>query len=154
VGGGVVPWVVSAGSAVALGAQAGRLVSAVEGLHPVDVGWSLATGRAVLGHRAVVWGREAGELRERLASVESGGGLVEGRLAVLFTGQGSQRARMGAELAAEFPVFASALEEVCAAFEGLLPQPLAEVLADGSGVLDRTVFTQAGLFAVEVALYR
>ncbi|MDL2082310.1 ketoacyl-synthetase C-terminal extension domain-containing protein, partial [Streptomyces sp. GXMU-J15] len=30
VGGGLVPWVVSAGSAVALGAQAGRLVSAVE----------------------------------------------------------------------------------------------------------------------------
>ncbi|WP_261720571.1 type I polyketide synthase [Streptomyces sp. FZ201] len=154
VGGGLVPWVVSAGSAVALGAQAGRLVSAVEGLHPVDVGWSLATGRAALGHRAVVWGSEVEELRERLASVESGGGLVEGRLAVLFTGQGSQRVRMGAELAAEFPVFASALDEVCAAFDGLLPQPLGEVLADESDVLDRTVFTQAGLFAVEVALYR
>ncbi|WP_328869734.1 SDR family NAD(P)-dependent oxidoreductase [Streptomyces sp. NBC_00287] len=150
--GGLVPWVLSAGSAEALVAQAGRLSEVAGSFEPVDVGWSLATGRAGLGHRAVVWGRDADELRARLASVGSSGAVADGRLAVLFTGQGSQRARMGAGLAAEFPVFARALDEVCTAFEGLLPGSLAEALS--SEELDRTVFTQAGLFAVEVALYR
>ncbi|MGW0719020.1 SDR family NAD(P)-dependent oxidoreductase, partial [Streptomyces sp. NPDC002778] len=152
--GGVLPWVLSAGSAEGLVAQAGRLSGVVGALDPVDVGWSLATGRAGLGHRAVVWGRDRAELTAGLASVESSGGVVDGRLAVLFTGQGSQRARMGAELAAEFPVFARALDEVCAGFEGLLPESLADVLSTDTDLLDQTVFTQAGLFAVEVALYR
>ncbi|MFF3346215.1 type I polyketide synthase [Streptomyces sp. NPDC002779] len=152
--GGVLPWVLSAGSAQALVAQAGRLSGVVGGLDPVDVGWSLATGRAGLGHRAVVWGRDRAELTAGLAAVESSDGTVDGRLALLFTGQGSQRARMGAELAAEFPVFARALDEVCAGFEGLLPGSLADVLATDTDMLDQTVFTQAGLFAVEVALYR
>ncbi|MFD3844145.1 type I polyketide synthase, partial [Streptomyces sp. NPDC058642] len=152
--GGVLPWVLSAGSAQALVAQAGRLSGVVGGLDPVDVGWSLATGRAGLGHRAVVWGRDHAELTAGLGSVESSGGTVDGRLAVLFTGQGSQRVRMGAQLAAEFPVFARALDEVCAGFEGLLPDSLADVLTTDTDLLDQTVFTQAGLFAVEVALYR
>ncbi|MGV9457273.1 type I polyketide synthase, partial [Streptomyces sp. NPDC003635] len=150
--GGLVPWVLSAASAEALRAQAERLAGVVGSLDPVDVGWSLATGRAGLGHRAVVWGRDNAELMAGLGSVESSGAVADGRVAVLFTGQGAQRARMGVELAAEFPVFARALDEVCQAFEGLLPQPLGEVLADEGELLDRTVFTQAGLFAVEVAL--
>ncbi|MEU9737317.1 type I polyketide synthase [Streptomyces sp. NPDC048002] len=151
--GGLVPWVVSGGSAGALAAQAGRLAGVVG--DPVDVGWSLACGRAALGHRAVVWGSSGEELTAALGGVESAGPVVEGRLAVLFTGQGAQRAGMGAELAAQFPVFAGALSEVCAGFEGLLPGSLVEVLsAGGSGRLDETVFTQAGLFAFEVALYR
>ncbi|MCL7430518.1 type I polyketide synthase, partial [Streptomyces sp. YS415] len=152
--GGVLPWVLSAGSAEGLVAQAGRLSGVAGALDPVDVGWSLATGRAGLGHRAVVWGRDREELTAGLASVESSGAVLDGRLAVMFTGQGAQRARMGAELAAEFPVFAQALDEVCGGFEGLLPGSLAEALSADSEVLDRTVFTQAGLFAVEVALYR
>ncbi|MFE0678797.1 type I polyketide synthase [Streptomyces sp. NPDC058867] len=151
--GGLVPWVVSGGSAGALAAQAGRLAGVVG--DPVDVGWSLACGRAALGHRAVVWGSDAGELAARLREVESSGAVTEGRLAVMFTGQGAQRAGMGAELAAQFPVFAGALSEVCAGFEGLPPGSLAEVLsAGGSGRLDETAFAQAGLFAFEVALYR
>ncbi|WUO19439.1 SDR family NAD(P)-dependent oxidoreductase [Streptomyces sp. NBC_00287] len=151
---GVVPWVLSAATAEALVAQAGRLSEVADVLEPVDVGWSLAAGRAGLAHRAVVWGRSTEELRAGLASVESSGAVADGRLAVLFTGQGSQRARMGAELAAEFPVFARELEEVCAAFEGLLPGSLTEALSVDEALLDRTVFAQAGLFAVEVALYR
>ncbi|WP_461012450.1 type I polyketide synthase, partial [Streptomyces capparidis] len=104
----VLPWVVSAQSAEALSAQARRLAGAVGGLDPVDVGWSLATGRAALGRRAVVWGSETERLTTGLELLATGGetpGLVagsavEGRLAVLFTGQGAQRARMGAGLAA------------------------------------------------------
>ncbi|ARQ67527.1 hypothetical protein CAG99_00535 [Streptomyces marincola] len=152
---GVVPWVVSARTADAVVAQAERLAEAAVELDAADVGWSLASGRAALPSRAVVWGRNTDELVAALRGLSAAEQVVEGRVAVLFTGQGAQRARMGAELADAFPVFAEALAEVCAGFDGLLPRPLADVLADESSEdLDRTVFTQAGLFAVEVALWR
>ncbi|EUA89865.1 phenolphthiocerol synthesis polyketide synthase type I Pks15/1 domain protein [Mycobacterium ulcerans str. Harvey] len=54
----VVPWVVSAKSGSALGAQAARLAAHVRShdeLDVADVGWSLA-GRSTFEHRAVVLG--------------------------------------------------------------------------------------------------
>jgi acyl transferase domain-containing protein len=57
----VVPWVVSARSADALAAQAARLsayLDAEPGLRPRDGGWSLATTRAALEHRAVLVGSD------------------------------------------------------------------------------------------------
>ncbi|MBB4789333.1 acyl transferase domain-containing protein/NADP-dependent 3-hydroxy acid dehydrogenase YdfG, partial [Streptomyces rapamycinicus] len=178
-GGGVVPWVVSGRSAGALAAQAGRLldhVSAAQadgGVDAVGVGRALVGSRAVFEHRAVVLGSDVEELTaglQRLAETAvggAGGGVVAGRVrsggrvAVLFSGQGSQRAGMGRELYEAFPVFAVAFDEVCERFDGLLERPLKEVVfaaaagaPEGGGLLDRTVFTQAGLFALEVALFR
>ncbi|RNH88415.1 hypothetical protein EEZ25_34315, partial [Micromonospora aurantiaca] len=98
-----VPWVVSGRSERGLSGQAARLASFVRdrGLSPVDVSWSLATTRAALEHRAVVWGSDVDELAAGLATVAEGrsaGVVSAGRRAVLFTGQGSQRVGMGREL--------------------------------------------------------
>ncbi|MFD5453356.1 type I polyketide synthase [Streptomyces sp. NPDC127100] len=157
----VVPWVVSGKSEAALQAQAGRLAAFVgesTEVASVDVGWSLVSARSVFEHRAVVLDGLAGlgvlaEGGESAGVVR--GQVVPGRLAVLFSGQGSQRVGMGRELYEAFPVFAEAFDEVCAAFDGLLERPLLEVVFSGdSSVLDATEFTQCALFAVEVALFR
>ncbi|MCW2903542.1 MAG: Beta-ketoacyl synthase, partial [Streptosporangiaceae bacterium] len=123
----VVPWPVSARSRDGVAAQAGRLLSGVGGLEPVDVGLSLATTRAALDHRSVVLGADAQELGGRLGVLAGGesvpdvvsGVAGEGLTGFVFSGQGGQRVGMGCELAEVFPVFAGALDEVCARFEGL-----------------------------------
>ncbi|WP_344432331.1 type I polyketide synthase, partial [Amycolatopsis minnesotensis] len=113
----VLPWLLSAADEAALRAQAGRVVSFVEesGASPLDVGVSLATTRAALEHRAVVTGADTGELLAGLRALAAGNrapGVVTGvvgssRLAVVFSGQGSQRVGMGWGLSGVFPVFAA-----------------------------------------------
>ncbi|TDC74417.1 type I polyketide synthase, partial [Actinomadura sp. 7K507] len=152
----VVPWVLSAKSEAGLRAQARRLAGHVgdRGLDPADVGFSLATGRAHLEHRAVVLGADPDELLTGLDSV-TGRSVVGGRLAVVFSGQGSQRTGMGRDLYAAFPVFADAFDEVMAHF----PEPLRQVMWNdtddgGGGGLGDTGWAQPALFAIEVALFR
>ncbi|MEU6881629.1 type I polyketide synthase [Streptomyces sp. NPDC046712] len=153
------PWVVSGSTATALRAQAEQLRAFAAGtaLSPVDIGYSLATSRAILDHRALVLGSGLDDLVKGLAEVEPGRRL-EGQVAFLFTGQGSQRVGMAAGLAAAFPVFAEALDEVCGLLDaqGVFERPLREVIAGegAEGLLNQTVYTQSALFAVEVALFR
>ncbi|MFI6090872.1 type I polyketide synthase, partial [Streptomyces sp. NPDC051218] len=60
----VLPWILSARTPEALRGQAERLAEVADGLDPVGVARSLATGRAVLEHRAVVLGSDrVGALR-------------------------------------------------------------------------------------------
>nr|WP_263973131.1 type I polyketide synthase [Streptomyces dioscori] len=158
-----VPWLVSGRDRDAVTAQAVRLLQFLQErpeLDPVDVGFSLATSRAALEHRAVVVGEDRAELLAGLGRLAAGErnrpeqGRTEGATAFLFSGQGSQQVGMGRELFESFPVFAAALDEVCAALDSHLDRPLREVMWSGSDLLDRTVFAQAGLFAIEVALFR
>ncbi|MDG3014762.1 SDR family NAD(P)-dependent oxidoreductase [Speluncibacter jeojiensis] len=163
-------WVISGKSDDALRAQAARLVGFVDRAEtelpdPADLAYSLATGRTAFAHRAAVIGRTAGDLREGLARIAAGraggnvvaGTSVRGKTAFMFTGQGAQRIGMCRGLYATFPVFANALDEVCAALDDHVEIPVQQVLwgeeAD-HGKLDSTEFTQPALFAVEVALYR
>ncbi|MFJ3780100.1 type I polyketide synthase [Streptomyces sp. NPDC090075] len=150
----------------ALRGQAARLaghVRAHPGLRPLDLGWSTVTTRARMRHRALVVAAGTEDLLaglDALAEGTPGAGVVRGEtaeqpsLTFLFTGQGAQYVGMAAELCDEFPVFAAALDEVCAHLDPLLELPLRPVLSGDAAALDRTAFTQPALFAVETALFR
>ncbi|MGW1179463.1 type I polyketide synthase, partial [Kitasatospora sp. NPDC002543] len=156
----LVPWVLSARSEAGLRGQAARLLALVEGdaeLDPMDVGFSLATTRAAMDHRAAVVGADHATLREALAAVAEGDSTPapQGGTAVLFTGQGSQRLGMGRGLYEAFPVFAKAFDEVCAELDPHLEVPLREVVWGGdASAVEATGVAQPGLFAFEVALFR
>ncbi|MEV7547303.1 SDR family NAD(P)-dependent oxidoreductase, partial [Streptomyces sp. NPDC089915] len=159
---GPVPVALSARSPEALRAQAARLAGHLERnpeLGLAEVAYSL-TGRTGMEHRAVVVARGREALADGLTalasgepspSVVTGQATGRGRLAVLFTGQGSQRPGMGRELYEAFPVFAAAFDAVCAELGDGLKEA---VFGEDPEALDRTGTTQPALFAIEVALYR
>jgi polyene macrolide polyketide synthase len=166
----VVPWVISAKTVDALRAQATRLSAWAEVAVEDDatVAHALATTRAALDERAVIVAPDRADLLAGLTAVANGepadgvltaGGRAKGRTAFLFTGQGSQRAGAGRDLYATVPVFAAAVDEICAAFAPHLDHDLLDVLlaregGDDAALLDRTDYTQAALFTLEVALFR
>ncbi|MGW6622059.1 SDR family NAD(P)-dependent oxidoreductase [Nocardia sp. NPDC055002] len=154
------PLLLAGKTAAALRAQSLQILSVIENDQDVamtDLAWSLATGRAALEHRAVVTGRDRDDLiagLRRVVTGETTAIVPEGRVAVLFSGQGSQRVGMGRELYAAFPVFASVFDEVCAVVDPLVGRSLKELVFEGEeGVLERTEFAQPALFAVELALF-
>ncbi|MFB7256180.1 type I polyketide synthase [Streptomyces nojiriensis] len=157
----VVPWVLSGKSAGALRGQAERLAGWLAGepaANPVDVGWSLASTRAGLDHRAVVFGDHvAGVAAVASGSLATGvvtGSVVGGKTAFVFPGQGSQWLGMAAGLLDASPVFAARVGECAKALEPFTDWSLVDVLrgADGAPSLDRVDVVQPALFAVMVSL--
>jgi acyl transferase domain-containing protein/acyl carrier protein len=132
---------------------------------PADVARTLA-GRHRGSARAVVVGRTRQQLTAGLRTLAAGtDGTIAGRaladplVALLFTGQGSQRLGTGRQLARELPPFAEAFDAACAAVDRHLERPLRSVLhaaADGpeAELIHRTRWAQPALFAIEVALHR
>ncbi|QKW05113.1 SDR family NAD(P)-dependent oxidoreductase [Streptomyces sp. NA04227] len=164
------PWLLSGRGTPGLRAQAARLrdhVSAHEDLAATDVAWSLVTTRSALESRGAVVAADRAQLLAALTALAEGApapGVATGtakpaKTAFLFSGQGSQQAGAGRELHAAFPVFAEALDELCAEFDRHLELPLRSLLfaepgTEQAALLDETRYTQPALFAVEVALFR
>jgi acyl transferase domain-containing protein/short-subunit dehydrogenase/acyl carrier protein len=153
-----------------LGEVAGRLRSHLSErpeLKPTDVAYSLVRTRAALEHRAAVVGEGREELLSGLAALERGeaaAGTARGRagrggkLAYLFSGQGSQRPGMGSELYEAYPAFAESFDLVCDQFSADWGVSLRQIVFDrGEGAaarLDDTTYAQPALFAIEVAIFR
>ncbi|MET7669452.1 type I polyketide synthase [Micromonospora luteifusca] len=166
----VVPWPLSARTGPALRAQAARLGAQLDDrpqLRPLDVGYSLATTRAALEHRAVAIGADRAALRAAVGALADGGdvpGLIRGvagsaKVAFLFTGQGAQRAGAGYQLYQAIPRFRAELDRIVDVLDTAFDRSLREVMFaapddPAARLLDQTAFTQAGLFALEVALFR
>ncbi|GAA2807816.1 type I polyketide synthase [Crossiella cryophila] len=152
----VLPLLLSGHTPGAVLDQARRLAPVLAASAPADVAHALATARQHLSHRIAVTGGDRVELLAGLAELTTGDvrTTTGGELAYLFTGQGSQRAGMGAGLAERFPVFARELDRVCAAFAPHLDLDLAALMAGEDERLHQTAYTQPAIFAFEVALFR
>jgi len=157
-----IPVTLSACDEPGLRAQAGRLRQYLDASHELDladIGLS-TTARAALERRAVMVVDDRAGLHRALGALGEGesdpsllsGTVSEGRLAMLFTGQGSQRQGMGRELYAAFPAFATAFDEVCGLLDEGLDRPLRDVINGEPDELEQTRYAQPALFAVEVAL--
>ncbi len=167
---GPLPFVLSAKDEGALVSQAQRLAVHLREspeLELADLAFSLATSRSCFEQRAVVLAAQREQLLAGLEGLAAGSPPAwvacsrarPGKIAFLFSGQGSQRLGMGKELHAANPAFGEALDQVLAGLAPHMEAPLVEVLwpdGEGSegGLLDRTAFAQPALFAVEVALAR
>ncbi|MGW0606198.1 type I polyketide synthase [Streptomyces sp. NPDC002640] len=164
---GPVPWVVSGRTEQALRGQAASLLAHVEGTGGGatvgEIGFSLATTRAALGHRAVVLGSDLADFRRGLAALAEGReapgvvtsvrGSGQGAPVLVFPGQGSQWLGMGRELAAWSPVFRASLEECAAALEPFVDWALWDVLESGDEALwGRVDVVQPVLWALMVSL--
>jgi amino acid adenylation domain-containing protein/thioester reductase-like protein len=160
----VLPVVLSGRTDAALRQQAVKLLSYLgswgKNSSLGDVAYSLATTRNHFQHRMVLLAKDQKDLLEQLGNAPCAASHSdEPRLAMLFTGQGSQWPGMGRELARDYPIFREALEELASHFKGLLDQPLLEIMwasADSKAatLLQGTQYAQTALFALEVALWR
>ncbi len=157
----------------ALGALAQRYAAWL-GQHPGatldEIAWTANTGRARFSQRLAVVADSPASLQGQLAafadtkiapakiapgrSVQLGSApALDGPIALLFTGQGSQYAGMGKELHDRHPVFRQTIARCEDLLAGHLDRPLRELLwGEHTALLNQTRYTQPALFALQIAL--
>ena len=132
-----------------------------------DICHTAGVGRSHFEERLAVVGKTKEEVAQKLLAFAEGrveGQVARGqvkasgapKVALLFTGQGSQYAGMGKQLYETQPVFRQALEKCAELLKTKLEKPLLEVLFPKEGEktpLDETAYTQPALFAVEWGLW-
>ncbi|HEX4954984.1 MAG TPA: SDR family NAD(P)-dependent oxidoreductase [Thermoanaerobaculia bacterium] len=153
--------VLSAKTATALATQAERWARHFEE-HPferlADAAHTAAVGRAHFEHRLAVVAPHGRAAAARLRSAAGITGRVSAgaspRVAVLFSGQGTQLAGTGAELYAGEPRFRQALDEAASWLLEEAGWDLRQALFAGDGRLVDTELAQPTLFAVGYALWQ
>jgi acyl transferase domain-containing protein len=162
----VVPWVLSGRSPGAVRDLALRMRELLrDDTDLVGIARTLVTDRTSFPHRTVVVGTDLADMARELGAAAErvpDRALAEPRVAFVFSGQGTQRAGMGAELYRAFPAYAEAFDEVCAVVDAtrrrVTDGPVLRdvVFAEGStelaDALQSTEFAQPALFAVQVAM--
>jgi myxalamid-type polyketide synthase MxaB len=134
-----------------------------------NICYTANAGRSHFEHRLATVVASTQELQHRLRAAAAGEqptsvqfGAVPSsppKIAMLFTGQGSQYVGMGQELFDTQPVFRRTLERCAEILDEMLECPLLEILypteetnkSDGS-LIHQTAYTQPALFTLEYAL--
>ena len=136
-----------------------------------DICHTANTGRIHFNHRLAIAVDSPAQLQSHLADFTTGKlktNIVYGetiqdsnnQIAFLFTGQGSQYVNMGYQLYQTQPVFKKAIDQCAEILESYLDLPLLHVLyPDSSSLtphpssfLNKTIYTQPAIFALEYAL--
>ncbi len=130
-----------------------------------DLCFTANTGRSLFPKRLGMVAASTSQMLEQLQAITQGEPEIEGvvrgqatgqrlRVAMLFTGQGSQYVGMGRELYATQPAFKKSLDRCAQILDAYLDQPFLKVLFSSEGVspIDQTGYTQPALFALEYSL--
>ncbi|TGA81960.1 acyltransferase domain-containing protein, partial [Streptomyces palmae] len=171
----LIPWTISARTDQALRDQAAALAEHLRAdtrPTPAEVGWSLLRHRTVFERRAVVLGENRDQLLDGLdalvtgqphpgvvePSAEGGEGPGTGKTVWVFSGQGSQRPGMGADLYHHFPTFAETFDEISEHLNPHLNHPLQDITFNRNpnqpDLIHHTTYTQTSLFALHISLAR
>ncbi|MFJ2211823.1 SDR family NAD(P)-dependent oxidoreductase [Streptomyces sp. NPDC101062] len=158
---GALPWLLSGRTEQALRDQARKLsahLAAHPDTTPLDVAYTLATGRTALDHRAVVVAADRAGFAAALDALATGDDVCARGIAdedpgtvFVFPGQGSQWVGMAVELMGSSAVFAARMGECAQALSPFVDWSLSEVLDDGEA-LGRVDVVQPVLWAVMVSL--
>ncbi|GLA94959.1 putative Hybrid PKS-NRPS biosynthetic cluster [Aspergillus tubingensis] len=163
------PFLLSAYTSEALRGQAKKLCNHISSstakIKLSDVSYSLATTRTHFPRRIILAAQDKTELLSSLASIIDNGvpatadNSKSARVAMLFSGQGAERNRMGKALAERHHVFRNTITHIASLFEAVLDKPLLDVMwadpeSEAASLLLRTDYAQPALFTLQVALWR